>query len=140
MWCVQFSLLHMFCIMFMRNHTTNKDMFKLAITSNKEHDWTPVKYLNVLHHSRTQNPLQHFFLNTLQKYYQLLIFRYFEHVWPLPSKTIMLACRSFDVYPYAKNQLHLYLLFWDIVKTLRTCYFENFGNAWPSHQNHSINL
>ena len=32
------------------------------IISNK-HDWNPVKYLNVLHHNRTQKQLQYFFLN-----------------------------------------------------------------------------
>ena len=39
---------------------------------------------------------------------------------------------NFDVYLHGKNQLHLKLLFWGIVKTLQTCYFENCGNAWPS--------
>ena len=32
-------------------------------TGNKEYDRTPVKYLNVLHHNRTQTQLQHFSLN-----------------------------------------------------------------------------
>ena len=31
----------------------------------------------------------------------------------------------------AYKKLHLWLLLWDIVKTLQTCYFGNFGNAWP---------
>ena len=39
-------------------------------TSNNKHDWTPIKYLNVLHHNRTQK--QYFFLNTSQKYYYFL--------------------------------------------------------------------
>ena len=30
--------------------------------------------------------------------------------------------------------------FWDIVTTLRTCYFRNFGNAWHPHWNHTTNL
>ena len=38
-----------------------------------KHDWTPVKYLNVLHHNITQKQLQHFFLNIMQKHYQLPI-------------------------------------------------------------------
>ena len=38
---------------------------------------------------------------------------------------------NFDVYLHAKK-LHLQFLFWDIVKALQTCYFGNFGNAWPS--------
>ena len=29
-----------------------------TLTSNNEHDWSPVKYLNVLHHNRTQKKLQ----------------------------------------------------------------------------------
>ena len=41
--------------------------------SNKVYDYKPVKYLNALHHDRTQKQLQHFFLNLLQKYYQLPI-------------------------------------------------------------------
>ena len=28
------------------------------VTSKNEHDWTPVKYLNVLHHNRTQKQLR----------------------------------------------------------------------------------
>ena len=59
-------------------------------------------------------------------------FRYLGHIWPLPSKTIMPTCRNFDVYLHGKNQLHLKLLFWDIVNPLQTCYFWNFGNASPS--------
>ena len=38
--------------------------------SNKKHDWTTAKYLNILHHYRTQ---KHFFLILLQKYYHLPI-------------------------------------------------------------------
>ena len=45
----------------------------LTLTSKKEHDWTPIKYLNVLHHNKTQKQLQQFFLNILQKYYQLFV-------------------------------------------------------------------
>ena len=42
-------------------------------TSNSKHDWTPIKYLNVLNHNRTQKHSQYFFLNILQKYYELPI-------------------------------------------------------------------
>ena len=42
-------------------------------TSDNKHDWTPIKYLSVLHHNRTQKLLQQFFLNIFQKYYQLPI-------------------------------------------------------------------
>ena len=41
--------------------------------SNNKHDWTPVTYLNDLHYNRKQKQLQHFFLNILQKYYQIPI-------------------------------------------------------------------
>ena len=30
------------------------------LTSNNEHDWTPIKYLNVLHHNRTQSICDNF--------------------------------------------------------------------------------
>ena len=29
-----------------------------------------------------------------------------EHIWALPSKTILQTCRNFDVYLHAKNELH----------------------------------
>ena len=38
-----------------------------TITGNNEHDRTPVKYLNVLHHRRTQQQLQQFFLIVCKK-------------------------------------------------------------------------
>ena len=31
-------------------------------TSNNNHDWSPVKYLNVLHHNRTESSCDNFFL------------------------------------------------------------------------------
>ena len=43
-------------------------MNNLPKTSNNERDWTPVKYLNILHHNKHKN-----FLNTLQKYFKLPI-------------------------------------------------------------------
>ena len=45
----------------------------MRTTSNNEHDWTPAKYVNVLHHNITQKQLQQFFFDILQKYYQLPI-------------------------------------------------------------------
>ena len=42
-------------------------------TNNMDLDWTPVKYLNVLHQNRTKKQLRHFFLNILLKYYQIPI-------------------------------------------------------------------
>ena len=71
-----------------------------------------------------------------------------SNVWLRQSIMIVSPCRkiscqkswnhlagNFDIYLYVKNQLHISLLSWEIVKPLHTCYFENFGNAWPSHQN-----
>ena len=49
--------------------------------SNDKHDWNPVKYLNVLHHNRTQKLLQYFFL-----IFNKLPFWYFGHIWLLSSK------------------------------------------------------
>ena len=45
---------------------------KNYITVNREHDWTPIKYVNTLHLNRTQKQMWHFFLKILQKHYQLL--------------------------------------------------------------------
>ena len=63
------------------------------ITSNNEHDRTPIKYLSVLHHNRTQMQLRHFFFKIVQKYYQL----------PILDTLFMPTCRNFDVYMHAKN-------------------------------------
>ena len=44
------------------NEVTRQTMDKIRKkTSKSEHDWTPVKYLNVLHHNRTQKQSQQFF-------------------------------------------------------------------------------
>ena len=47
-------------------HTKNRDcsanietVGMFAKTSNSKHDWNPVKYLNVLHHKRTQKQLRY---------------------------------------------------------------------------------
>ena len=50
----------------------------------------------------------------------------------LMPKLLKPTCRKLYVYLHVKNQLHISLLFWDITKTLQSCYFENFGNDWPS--------
>ena len=76
-------------------------------TSNNEHDCNPVKYLNIMHLNGTQKHLQYFFLKILQK--KILLnsyFGYFEHVWPLSSKTVIPTCRNFDVYLHVKNELN----------------------------------
>ena len=137
-------------------------------------------------HNRTQNYLQYFFLNILQKYYQIPILGtlnisghfhkktimqtcrnfncevkilktcysdYSENAWSCPPIMIVLTCRkhwypkcwnqlveNFYIHLHAKNQLHFELFFRDFAKALQACHFGNFGNAWRSHQNHSINL
>ena len=55
-------------------------------TSKNEHDWTPVKYLNVLRHNRTQS-ICNTFSNILQKYYRLLILRIFFFYLGFLSRT-----------------------------------------------------
>ena len=68
-------------------------------TSNNEHDWALVKYMNVLYHNRPQNHLLHFFLKYFLKIFFLKTsyFGYFGYVWPLP-KTAMPTLTNFDVY------------------------------------------
>ena len=98
-------------------------------TSNNKPDWTPVKYLIVLHHNRTQKQLQHSFLNMLQKYYQLPILGtldisgHLHQKQPQLVKTLMFICME------KMNSLPNFF-FWDIVKILQTYYFEYFENAW----------
>ena len=47
------------------------------------------------------------------------------------KKTLILkVLKSTCIHLYTKYQLHLELLFWDIVKILQTCYFEYFENDW----------
>ena len=65
-----------------------------TITRKNEHNWNPVKYLNVLHHSRTQNYIVKILLTSY--------FGYFGHVWSTPSTTIMPTCRNFDVNLHVK--------------------------------------
>ena len=58
-----------------------------VLASNNEHDWTPVKYLNILQHNKST-------MGT--------------NVWPLQSKMIMATCRNFDVYLHSKNELQVF--------------------------------
>ena len=82
-----------------------------------------------------------FFFWVVVKILKTCYFDYFENTWSWPSTTIVPPCRTlwypkcwnqfagnFDVYMHAKNEL----LLWNIVKALQSCYFANFGNAWPS--------
>ena len=51
---------------------------EISKTSNNEQDWTPITHLNILHRNGIPKQLQHFFLNGLQKYYQLSILGTFD--------------------------------------------------------------
>ena len=109
-------------------------------TSNNQHDWIPLKYLDILHHNSTQNHFPHWPcpLKTIMpicqnldvlhpnsiwdivKILQTHLFKYYENVWLCPSIIMLSPCRkigrpkcwnktegNFDIYLYAKNQLHL---------------------------------
>ena len=60
-----------------------------------------VKYLNVLHHNRTQN-----ICDNIAKILPTSYIGYFENDWPLPRERIIPTCRKFDVYLHVKNDLH----------------------------------
>ena len=45
---------------------------------------------------------------------------------------------NFNVYMYAKNQLHRSLLSQDIAKILRTCYFTSFRHGWQRPSNMTV--
>ena len=100
-------------------------------TSTNKHDWNPVKYLSVLHHNRTQKQLQYFCLIYCKNLANFL-FWVFGNVWLLSSKVDNPICRSFDLDELQMNSIHN-LFLRDIVKTLQTCYFEYFENAWSCH-------
>ena len=74
-------------------------------TSNNKDDWNPVKYLNVLHHNRTQKQLQYFFLISF-KNLTASFFGYFGHVWLLSSKIDNPTCGSFDLDELQNNSIH----------------------------------
>ena len=93
-------------------------------TSNRKHDWTPIKYLNVLHHNRTQKQLQFFFLIYCKNITNFL----FWILWPFPSKIIMQSFRNFDVCLYEKMK-SISNFFLRYYKDLQTCYFAYFENA-----------
>ena len=72
-------------------------------TSNNEHDWIPIKYLNVLHHNRTTSSC-----NNIAKILPTSYFGYFGNAWPLPSRR---ACKdqlvkTLTFMCMAKNDLH----------------------------------
>ena len=102
-----------------------------AKTNNNKHDWNPVKYLNVFASQQNTNTVPILFLNILQKlpflgtvdmsgFHQKLIIQLVEVL--ILMNSIMSAIMNY-------NEFYNELIFRDIVKTLQTCYFENFGNA-----------
>ena len=74
-------------------------------TSNNKHDWTPVKYLNVLHQNRTQSSCDNFFLIYCKNITNFL-FWVFWTCMATSSKRIIPTCRDFDVYLHVKNDHH----------------------------------
>ena len=68
-WSVCLYLLFLKTVKFLNSIASHNK--QKQVTS--KHDWTHVKYLNVLYHNGTQKKLQYFFLNILRKYSQLLI-------------------------------------------------------------------
>ena len=62
-----------------------------VLASNNEHDWTPVKYLNILQHNKST-------MGT--------------NVWPLQSKMIMATCRNWCLPAFKKwtPGIFLYIL------------------------------
>ena len=85
--------------------------------------WTLEKYLNILHYSWTQKPFWHFFLNILQKYYQIPILGTLDMSghslykrWTLSLTFFLRHCKGIAN-----------LLLWELVLE----YFEN-DWSWPS--------
>ena len=56
---------------------------------------------------------------------------YFWHAWLWPAKTILPACRKFNVYLHVKNHIYLSPLSWNITNILQTGYLEYMGHTWP---------
>ena len=102
----------------------------LPKTSNKEHDRNPVQYLNVLHHNRTQKQLRYFFLNILQKYYQLPILG----VLNMPGHFLQKRQCQLNLYKdwflsACKKWTSFLTSSWRYLKLLQTFYLEYFENA-----------
>ena len=108
-------------------------------TSNNEHDWTPLKYLNVLHHNRRQSTCN------MQKYYQLSILgilnmsgHFLQKWWYqlelflkiLERNNKLYILGNLGVYIWVKDQVHLWRFPWDITKILQTYCFRYFGHVW----------
>ena len=88
-------------------------------TSNNKHDCTPIKYLNILHHYRTQKQLQYFFLLWYIKIYckNITNFLFWMH-WTC----LVVSCKKWT--PFLTSFLRY-------CKDLQSCYFECFENASP---------
>ena len=70
-----------------------KYLLRKEETSNNGHDWTSIKYLNVLYHYRTQSSCNKFFLIYCKNITNFLF-------WSLQPKRIIQSCRNSDVYPF----------------------------------------
>ena len=71
-------------------------------------------YITVEHKSSCNT----FFITYCTSITNFPYFRYFGHVWPFSSKTIIPTFRN--VYHlHAKNELHSQLLFWDLAKVCK---------------------
>ena len=98
------------------------------------------KYLNILHHNRTQSSCHNFFL-IIAKILPTSYFGYFRHLWPLLSKRIITTCRKFDVYQHAKNDLHSCLLFSRYCKDIANLLLWIIWECWIMPiNNNNINL
>ena len=71
------------------NHCSNITVEKYMKNRYQQTRLDPIKYLNVLHHNRTQKQLWYFFRNIFRKMLPTFYFGYFGHVWSFPSKTVM---------------------------------------------------
>ena len=72
--------------------------------------------------------LKFFLIYHKEKSFQI----YSEYAWPNPSKIFCQKSISegLHIYQHTKLKIHNSVLLWDIVKTLRTCYFKYFRYAW----------
>ena len=103
--------------------------------SNNEHDWTLVKYLNVLHHNRTHSSWKKISWY-ITKILPFSYFGYFENVWPLPSTMIISACQKWPplltyFLRYCKNTANLLLwVIWEcLIMPINTDNINLAGNS-----------
>ena len=90
-------MLFNYCIVVFRHKISS---LALKQVYGNKHDWTYVKYLNVLHHKRTQKQPATLFAKILP--------------------TLFICMQKINSFPN----------FWNIVKILQIYYFEHFQDAW----------